>query len=218
MEDPVALDIAFMALTNLVQDNASNAQSLHAQRIRLRTGGSGSGGSEKKVSIYELLTTMLADANLKGERACINMMALSIFCGCNNVQGQTQIGDAGACEAVVKKLRQEQTEAATIRQGVQLMSDLATCHLGNQNRLREAGGIELLLQFLPEFKKDALDSARWLLTASMLAEANPANQQLLFSLGVVETAMELLQVYPEEDTLLDSALGCLASIANNNRK
>jgi hypothetical protein len=226
MSDLVAFDIAVMALTNLVQDDVHNASRLQTQKVRFQEGG-----KECKLSVYALLSHRLgSDGLVLGERACILMMALSMCCA-NDPKAQSEIGDANGCWSVVERVkagaggsRDEAhpqkcpgPDAAVLRQGLQLISDLATQHSANQDRLREAGGLELLWRLLPEFARDPLDAARWLLTASMLAEGNPINQQRLVDLGVPAQAMGLRNQFPEDEEVLDSVLGCLTALAANNR-
>lgn len=109
LEDPVTLDIACMALTNLVQDSPENVSRLEGQTLRIR-------GRDRRISIYVLLTTILPDKTVRGERSCIIMMALSILCA-NNSEAQTQAGNAGACQIVVDKIRSEIHDGTVVRQG-----------------------------------------------------------------------------------------------------
>jgi len=214
--DLVAFDIAVMALTNLVQDNALAAR-LQTHKIRFQEGG-----KECKLSVYALLSHRLRTDSLDfGERACILMMSLSALC-IYDPKAQSEIGNANGCWSVVEGLRKSAQkclgpDAAVARQGLQLISDLATKHSANQDRLREAGAIELLWRLLPEFSRDPLDAARWLLASSVLAEENPTNQQRFVKLGVPAKAMGLHQQFPEDEEVLDSALGCLTALAANNR-
>ena len=224
--DLVAFDIALMALTNLVQDDAHNASRLQTEKVLFKEGG-----KECKLSLYALLSHRLGTVSLiYGERACIIMMALSMFCA-NDPMAQSEIGDANGCWSVVERIKSSaggtpdeahpqkypSLDAAVVRQALQLISDLATQHSANQDRLREAGGIELLWLLLPEFARDPLDAARWLLTASMLAEKNSVNQQRLVDLGVPKKAMELYFQFPEDEEVLDSTLSCLTALAANSR-
>lgn len=101
---------------------------------------------------------------------------------------------------------------------IQLISDLVVCNVANQDRIRVAGGLDLLTELLPEFSDDVLDAARWLTCMSMLAEGNPTNQHRLLELGVPEAALQLREAFPEDETLLDAALGALANMAANNRR
>lgn len=223
LSDLVAFDIAVMALTNLVKDDIHNASRLQTQKVRFQEGS-----KECKLSVYAFLSHRLGSGSLVfGERACILMMALSMFCP----KAQSEIGEANGCWSVVERVKagaggypgeaQPQKcsgpDAAVMRQGLQLISDLAARHPANQDRLREAGGLDLLWQLLPEFARDPLDAARWLLTACMLAEGNSLNQQRLVDLGVAAKAMELRQQFPEDEEVLCSVLGCLAALAANNR-
>lgn len=217
VNDWVAIDVALMGLTNLVQDDVLNAARLQTQRIQFQEAG-----KVCKLSVYEFVSLRLgSDPVIVGERACILMMALSAFCT-NDLRAQEEIGDANGCWAVVERLRQsgagtKTPDAVIMRQGLQLMSDLVADHAANQDHMREAGGIELLLLLLPDFARDSGDAARWVLTATMIAEGNPTNQQRLVELGVPAEAIRLHQLFPEEDAVLCAALGCLAAIAANNR-
>jgi len=224
--DMVIFDIALMALTNLVQDDAYNAFRLQTQKVLFKEEG-----KECELSLYALLSHRLGAVSLIfGERACIIMMALSTFC-VSDPKAQSEIGDANGCWSVVKRVKFSasgnpgeahpekcpNSDAAVMRQGLQLISDLAIQHSANQDRLREAGGIELLWLVLPELSRDPLDAARWLLTASMLAENNSINQKRLVDLGVPKKAMELYLQFPEDEEVLDSTLSCLTALAANNR-
>ena len=214
-DDAVCVDIAFLALTNLVNDSPSNAARLQAETVEAAEGGRA--GESHGMSVYAFLTHVLATATLEAESASILMMALIIFCA-NNPAVQSEAGEAGPCEAALDKLRQHAEDAVVARQVVQLMSDLVAGHTQNQDRMRNHGGLELLVELLPGFTEDPLDAARWLLTATVLAEGNPTNQERLVDLQVPETALRLQRAFPDDDILLDSVLGCLASLAANNRR
>lgn len=102
-----------------------------------------------------LVTRLLAalHRNIDDKRLCIYMMALSILCA-SDTQAQTLAADAGACEVFVGVLQSvvEETgvtalrQQQVLRQGLQLLADLAAGHPGNQRRLREAGALELLMK------------------------------------------------------------------------
>ena len=76
----------------------------------------------------------------------------------------------------------------------------------------------MLADLLPEFADDVLDGARWLTAVSMVAESNPSNQNRLLELEIPKAAIQLQQAFPEDETLVDAALGALANIAANNRR
>lgn len=228
-EDWVALDIALMALSNIVQDHEQNASCAGAQMIHLST------DNDCTISIYAFLSHLLeSDQLVFGERACIIMMVLSVLCA-NDPTAQSKIGGVNGCWAVVQRLRmsgigsagdsmgredlpRRYPDMSLLRQGVQLMSDLATAHSDNQERLQQADGLNLLLQVLPDFFSDSSDVVQWLVTVTALLEGNPNNQRHAGNLKMCGHTVKLLKGFSNDTAVVESALRCLVALATNNRE